>query len=91
MEFAPFCAPFVGKNMLIFANICKNTSCKSVEKTLINQGKTWKIANDKSTIRLPRQVSCTINRTLVNRGKVGHNMAESLANTTVSTTKAYGG
>lgn len=54
MEFAPFCAPFVGKNMLIFANICKNTCCKSVVKTLINQGNTRKKANDKSTIRLPR-------------------------------------
>ena len=50
MEFAPFCAPFAGKNMLIFANICKNTCCKSVVKTLINQGKTREIANDKSTV-----------------------------------------
>ena len=55
MEFAPFCAPFAGKNMLIFANICKNTCCKSVVKNLINQGKTRKIANDKSTVCLPRQ------------------------------------
>ena len=52
MEFAPFCAPFAGKNMLIFANICKNTCCKSVVKPLINQGKMRKIANDKSTIRM---------------------------------------
>ena len=91
MEFAPFCAPFVGKNMLIFANICKNTCCKSVEKTLINQGKTRKIANDKSTIRLPRHSSFTINHIFVNLGIVRHNIAESLVNTTVSTTKAYGG
>jgi hypothetical protein len=53
MEFAPFCAPFAGKNMLIFANICKNTCCKSVVKILINQEKTRKIANDKCTIRVP--------------------------------------
>ena len=40
-----------------------------------------------STIHLPRQVSCTINWTLVNWGKVGHKMPETLINTTVSTTK----
>lgn len=39
---------------------------------------------------LPRQVSCTINRTLVNRGKVGHNIPQTRMNTTVSTTKAHG-
>ena len=55
MGFAPFCAPFDGKNMLIFANICKNTCCKSVVQAFINQGKTREIANDKSTIRMPRQ------------------------------------
>lgn len=55
MGFAPFCAPFAGKNMLIFANICKNTCCKSVVQAFINQGKTRKKANDKSTIRMPRQ------------------------------------
>lgn len=55
MEFAPFYAPFAGKNMLIFANICKNTCCKSVVQPFINQGKTRKIANDKSTVCMPRQ------------------------------------
>ena len=55
MGFAPFCAPFAGKNMLIFANICKNMCCKSVVKPLINQGKMRKIANDKSTVCMPRQ------------------------------------
>ena len=55
LKFAPFCAPFAGKNMLIFANICKNTCCKSVVQPFINQGKTRKIANDKSTVCLPRQ------------------------------------
>lgn len=34
--------------------------------------------------------SFTINHTFVNLGIVRHNMAESLANTTVSTTKAHG-
>ena len=53
MGFAPFCAPFAGKNMLIFANICKNTCCKSVVQPFINQGKSRKKANDKSTVRLP--------------------------------------
>ena len=55
MGFAPFYAPFAGKNMLIFANICKNTCCKSVVQAFINQGKTREIANDKSTIRMQRQ------------------------------------
>ena len=53
MGFAPFYAPFAGKNMLIFANICKNTCCKSVVQPFINQGKSRKKANDKSTVRLP--------------------------------------
>ena len=55
MGFAPFYAPFAGKNMLIFANICKNTCCKSVVQTFINQEKSREIANDKSAIRMPRQ------------------------------------
>jgi len=55
VEFAPYFAPFAGKNMLIFANICKNTCCKSVVQPFINQGKSRKKVNDKSTIRLPRQ------------------------------------
>ena len=55
MGFAPFYAPFSGKNMLIFANICKNTCCKSVVQTFINQEKSREIANDKSAIRMPRQ------------------------------------
>lgn len=44
---------------------------------------------DKSFICLPRHSSFTINHTFVNLGKTGHNMAENLGNTTVSTTKAY--
>jgi len=43
--------------------------------------------NDKNTICLPRQVSCTINRTLLNWGKVGQNVPQTRINTTVSTTK----
>ena len=61
----------------------------------INQRKHSKIKefeiNDKSTLRLPRHSSFTINHTFVNLGKTGHNMAESLAITTVSTTKAHRG
>ena len=44
----------------------------------------------KSAIRVPRQVSLTINHTFVNLGKTGHNMAEILGITTVWTTKARG-
>jgi hypothetical protein len=55
VEFAPYFAPFAGKNMLIFANICKNACCKSVVQTFINQEKSRKIANDKSTVCMPRQ------------------------------------
>ena len=42
---------------------------------------------DNSIIHLPRQVSCTINWTLVNWGRVGHNVPQIRINTTVSTTK----
>lgn len=44
---------------------------------------------DTSIIHLPRHSSFTINHTFVNLGIVRHNMAESLANTTVSTTKGH--
>ena len=47
--------------------------------------------SDKNTIHLPRHSRFTINHTFVYLGKTGHNMAESLANTTVSTTKAHRG
>ena len=33
LEFAPFYAPFAGKNMLILANICKNTDLQTGKKT----------------------------------------------------------
>ena len=49
----------------------------------------WRDYYDKSTIRLSRHSSFTINHTFVNLGIVRHNMAKSLANTTVSTTKAH--
>ena len=42
---------------------------------------------DENIICMPRQVSCTINRTLVNWGKVGHNVPQTRINTTVLTTK----
>ena len=63
--------------------------------TLAKQGISGQIKekqnNDKNTFRLPRHSSFTINHTFVNFGKTGHNMAGSLANTTVSTTKGHGG
>ena len=46
---------------------------------------------DKSTFRVPRHSSFTIMQDLAKWGRVRHNMAESLANTTVSTTKAHEG
>lgn len=42
---------------------------------------------DKGIIPVPRQLSCTINRTLVNWGKVGHNVPQTCINITVSTIK----
>jgi hypothetical protein len=39
--------------------------------------------DDKNIIHLPRHSSFTIIHTFANFGKTGHNMAESLANTTV--------
>ena len=44
---------------------------------------------DKNIIHLPRHSSFTINHTFANWGNTGHNMAESLGITTVSTTKAH--
>ena len=46
---------------------------------------------DKSTFHLPRHSSFTIMQDFAKWGRVRHNMAESLANTTVSTTKAHRG
>ena len=42
-----------------------------------------------SLFYLPRHSSFTINHTFVNLGKTRHNMAESLVNTTFSTTKGH--
>ena len=47
--------------------------------------------NDKSFLYLPRHSSFTINHTFANLGNTGHNMAQTLVITTVSTTKAHGG
>lgn len=47
------------------------------------------LSNDKSVICLPRHSSFTINHTFAKWGNTGQNMAESIGNTTVSTTKAY--
>ena len=42
--------------------------------------KVWKFSDFSSDgiIHLPRQVSCTINRTLVNWGRVGNNVPQNL-------------
>ena len=45
---------------------------------------------DKSLIHLPRHSSFTIMQGSANLGIVRQNMEESLANTTISTTKAHG-
>ncbi|RGH09114.1 hypothetical protein DWW39_08875 [Clostridium sp. AF15-31] len=64
-------------------------------ETLAKQGilgqKKEKPNNDKNTIHLPRHSSFTIMQDFAKWGRVRHNMAESLANTTVSTTKAHRG
>lgn len=46
--------------------------------------------NDKDFIHLPRHSSFMIMHTFADWGNTGQNMAESLGNTTVSTTKAHG-
>lgn len=45
---------------------------------------------DKNTFHLPRHSSFMIMHTFVDWGNTGQNMAESIGNTTVSTTKAHG-
>ena len=45
---------------------------------------------DKSTVHLSRHSSFTINQTIAKWGRVRHNMAESIENTTVWATKAHG-
>ena len=45
---------------------------------------------DKSTLHLPRHSSFMIMHTFADRGNTGQNKAESIENTTVSTTKAHG-
>ena len=45
---------------------------------------------DKNTFHLPRHSSFMIMHTFADWGNTGQNMAESLGNTTVSTTKAQG-
>ena len=47
------------------------------------------LSQDKSFIRLPRHSSFMIMHIFVDWGNTGHNMAESLGITTVSTTKAH--
>ena len=54
--------------------------------------KAYKARNTKkSFLYLPRHSSFTINHTFANLGNTGHNMAQTLVITTVSTTKAHGG
>ena len=45
---------------------------------------------DKSTFHLPRHSSFMIMHTFADWGNTGQNMAESIENTTISTTKAHG-
>ena len=47
--------------------------------------------DDKGNVCMPRKVSCTINRTFANWGRVGHNVPQTRINTTVSTTKGLAG
>ena len=85
-------------NLQKYAIICpvteilrKNITAWKCLKNWLKYGISWQIKegkyNDKSIIRMPWQVSCTINRTLVNWGRVGHNVPQTCMNTTVSTTK----
>ena len=66
-----------------------------IPETLAKQGipgqNKEKQNNDKNTFHLPRHSSFTINHTFANLGNTGHNMAQTLVITTVSTTKAHGG
>jgi hypothetical protein len=63
-------------------------------ETLAKQGIPGQIKEnqnyDKSTIHLPWHSSFMIMHTFADWGNTGQNMAESLGNTTVSTTKAQG-
>ncbi|MFR4413506.1 MAG: hypothetical protein ACLT5B_09205, partial [Clostridia bacterium] len=45
--------------------------------------------NDKNTIYMPRHSSFMIMHTFADWGNTGQNMAESIGNTTVSTTKRW--
>lgn len=60
--------------------------CKSVHNTAFEE----LYRNDKDFIHLPRHSSFMIMHTFADWGNTGHNMAESLGITTVSTTKAHG-
>lgn len=64
-----------------------NKNAEKVRKIGQNEAFQEEKYNDKNSIHLPRQISCTINRTLVNWGRVGHNVLKTCMNTTVSTTK----
>ena len=66
-------------------------SPKSLAKQGIPGQNKEKQNNDKSAFYLPRHSSFTINHTFANLGNTGHNMAQTLVITTVSTTKAHGG
>lgn len=72
-----------------------NHTFHKLPKFLVKQGIPRQIKekqnNDKSAFYLPRHSSFTINHTFANLGNTGHNMAQTLVITTVSTTKAHGG
>ena len=63
---------------------------KFLAKRGISGQKKEKQNYDKSTIHLPRHSSFMIMHTFADWGNTGQNMAGSIENTTVSTTKAYG-
>ena len=65
---------------------CRRNGVKSRKIRIFKEFKIY----DKSSIRLPRHSSFMIMHTFADWGNTGQNMAESLGNTTVSTTKANG-
>lgn len=70
--------------------MCKHGNFKKVRKTGQFTAFQEEKYNDKNTICLPRHSSFMIMHTFADWGNTGQNKAESIENTTVSTTKAHG-
>ena len=78
--------------------ICDENEENNLSQQIVESGvKSRKISifkeflrHDKNTFHLPRHSSFMIMHTFADWGNTGQNMAESLGNTTVSTTKAQG-